>query len=264
MSRYSDRPLGVVFYEGPSRIDGKPIVAIATFITKNGKTGNLIQTWILREDDHPINAINNGNDESVCGSCPLRGIIDRSSGKPINRQRGCYVAIQNAPANIWSAYKAGRYPKYDGALHSRWFKHRGLRYGSYGEPVAVPLLYWNKIRKVSTGKSKPGYTHLWKNVRFQTWKKYVMASVHSEAEAAWAQAKGWRTYRTVLDANDVQANEILCPASEEAGYTQTCESCGACNGNANGGSRVNITIPVHGGNNRQPSAIKVISEATNG
>lgn len=71
---------GVVFYEGPSRIDGAPIIGIATFGTSNEKTGNLVQTWILRSDVHPIDAINSGEDASICGSCPLLGLDSASIG----------------------------------------------------------------------------------------------------------------------------------------------------------------------------------------
>ena len=35
MSRYKGRPTGVIFYEGPSKINGEEIVAIATFKTSN-------------------------------------------------------------------------------------------------------------------------------------------------------------------------------------------------------------------------------------
>ena len=51
---------GVILYEGPSELDGSPIVVIATFGSKNRKTGkgrkNLIQTWIMRQDVAPWDA----------------------------------------------------------------------------------------------------------------------------------------------------------------------------------------------------------------
>jgi hypothetical protein len=43
---------GVVLYEGPSELDGKPIVVVATFNSVNDKTGNMVQTWIIRSDMH--------------------------------------------------------------------------------------------------------------------------------------------------------------------------------------------------------------------
>ena len=62
----NDDTTGVVLYEGISSIDQKPIVAIATLKTSNTKTGNLIQTWIMRQDINPMQAIKSNEDYSVC------------------------------------------------------------------------------------------------------------------------------------------------------------------------------------------------------
>lgn len=229
---------GVVFYRGKSLIDGKPIIGIATFMTKNAKTGNLVQTWILREDVHPIEAINNGADESICGSCPLRGVIrpasertkdSKSSSDTTNKGRSCYVLVQNAPLNIWHSYHKGNYPELS-AEHKKHFFGKGLRYGSYGDPVAIPLKAWEKLAKICTGTSEPGYTHQWRDKRFQRWALKVMASTHSIAENKIAQAAGWRTFRTSLDIDDKAGNETICPASEAGGFKANCETCGMCNG----------------------------------
>lgn len=56
---------GIVLYEGPSAIDGQPIVVVATLKTSNPKTGDMVQTWILRADLSPTVAINEGADRSV-------------------------------------------------------------------------------------------------------------------------------------------------------------------------------------------------------
>ena len=45
---------GFVLYEGPSKLDGEPIVAIATLKTENTKTGPTIQTWILKADKEGV------------------------------------------------------------------------------------------------------------------------------------------------------------------------------------------------------------------
>ena len=181
---------GVVFYEGPSRIDGAPIVGIATFGTSNVKTGNLVQTWILRSDIHPIDALNAGDDVSICGDCPLRGRIAPASertvpgkfgGDTANKGRSCYVLVQNAPLQIYNGYRKGNYPKL-GEEHKRLMMGRGLRYGSYGDPVAIPMKFWNALAKYCTGKAEPGYTHQWKNKKFSNWSNRVMASTHSLAE----------------------------------------------------------------------------------
>ena len=50
------KPLGVILFEGPSLIDGAPIAVIATGFqrrTANSKTGDMVQTWIIRSDREP-------------------------------------------------------------------------------------------------------------------------------------------------------------------------------------------------------------------
>lgn len=41
--------MGKIIWEGKSRFDGKPIVCIATENSKNRKTGDMVQTWILSQ-----------------------------------------------------------------------------------------------------------------------------------------------------------------------------------------------------------------------
>ena len=99
---HSQRLLGVVLYEGPSLLDGQPIVVIATGLARlsaNPKTGDMVQTWVLCRDVDPFAAIHNGQDVSVCGDCPLRGILETTPGKhpSINRQRACRDPKQVCP-----------------------------------------------------------------------------------------------------------------------------------------------------------------------
>ena len=66
----------MVVYEGPSLINGEPVVVIATGLDKpstNRKTGPMVQTYILLADERPRDAIQSGKDEAICGSCPARG-----------------------------------------------------------------------------------------------------------------------------------------------------------------------------------------------
>lgn len=71
-------PQGVVLYEGPSMLDGEPIVAIATGMqtpSTNRKTGEMVQVHILLQKEHPSVAQNSGADSSICGNCPLRPLL---------------------------------------------------------------------------------------------------------------------------------------------------------------------------------------------
>ena len=67
---------GFVFYDGPSLIDGAPIVAIAVLESENGKTGDMVQTYILRADVDPVSALRTGEDASICGDCVHRPAND--------------------------------------------------------------------------------------------------------------------------------------------------------------------------------------------
>jgi len=228
----------MIFYEGPSMITGKPIVAIATGLTRrttNAKTGDMVQTWILCSDMNPTVAINTGDDESICGSCPMRGIIEEGR----NRWRSCYVAVRQAPWQIYEAYQNGSYDREQPNLTGR-----SIRLGAYGDPCAVPYSYWKKMIDQADGHT--GYTHSWRTGKFWRFRRIVMASVESRDDAALAQSKGWRTFRSSKEV-DPKRGEFLCPASEEAGKRLTCFECRACNGSGNNHRRASVVNPIHGG-----------------
>lgn len=237
---------GVILYEGPSLFDGSPIVAIATFKTENRKTGNLIQTWILCQDDNPFAMIHNGQDKAVCGACPLRGIMAPSVSNPdkiVNRERGCYVSVvSNGPTAVYKGYKRGLYPKFNQIEHSNLFENRVIRLGSYGEPVVVPYDVWNNI--IQASENALGYTHQWKTCD-PIWKNHLMASIHSESEFREANKMGWRTFRTIKENQPTLKNEFICPASQEKGNVRTCLTCQACDGGRN--SKASVAIVAHGG-----------------
>jgi hypothetical protein len=259
---------GFIIYEGPSRIDGSPIVCIATLKTGNAKTGHLVSTWIIRSDKHPMDAINDGSDRAICGNCPLRGEIRDASertkpgkfgGDTVNKGRSCYVNVAQAPAAIYKAYKEGKYAVLTKA-DRRQFIGRGLRYGSYGDPVAVPMKAWKLLESLCTGKTQPGYTHQWRNTRFKAWSKKLMASTHSEQDNAEAHEMGWRTFRTIITLDAKATGEIICPASKEGDYRATCETCGACNGRRDAkDGRASVAIVAHGGDGKLQLVEKVVS-----
>jgi len=242
---------GYVIYNGPSMIDGAPIVAIATGLaskSNNEKTGAMIQTWILRADIDPNQALDTGDDASICGQCPHRGTI--VNGK--NRNRACYVRVWQAPLVVWKAHtERGIYPNADAAELGALFAGRIVRLGSYGDPAAVPLHIWEGVLSQAAGHT--GYTHQW-NVKgadgkrkFLGLNKYVMASADSHQEMVQATMLGFRTFRvTGKDSrNDKAANEVICPASKEMDYKTNCASCKACGGNT-AKAKANIVITVHG------------------
>ena len=84
---------GIIFYEGASPLDGKPIVGIALPDKKTGnsKTGRMASTLIIRSDIDPITASRLGEDYSICGDCMHRGIANPNKTSGGADERSCYV-----------------------------------------------------------------------------------------------------------------------------------------------------------------------------
>jgi len=239
---------GVILYEGPSKLDGAPIVVIAVGIRKNStnsKTGAMIQTYIIRSDVSPIDAIAQGKDGSICGDCPMRAVSAgyRDNGKVYYKGRICYVNIGNGPRSVYDAYQRGIYPKASAFEAASLFAGRTVRLGTYGDPAAAPYAMW----KVALGKASgwTGYTHQWRNIDVK-WASLVMASADSETDMSDAHAKGYRTFRvTPKGESNIKGLEITCPASEEMGKVTDCFSCKACMGTS-AKARVSVQIAAHG------------------
>jgi len=83
----------------------------------NEKTEDMLQTWMLRADMNPLEAIHSGQDSSICGSRPLCGIVEQSGERTTNRRRACYVSVHQAPHAIYRAYKRGRYEQFEASRH---------------------------------------------------------------------------------------------------------------------------------------------------
>ena len=179
----------------------------------------MLQTWILRHDVAPHEAVKTGDDSSICGNCPLRPVHYKANGM----KKPCYVKTFQAPRATWKANKD--LPVTDPTTVKQLIDGRKVRRGSYGDPNAVPVAVWSML---DNGKRPTGYTHQWKTGADLS--AYVMASVHSSTERAQAKSNGYRTFRIISDVNEIEDGEILCPASKEAGARTTCEKCGLCNG----------------------------------
>ena len=97
----SQKPIGIVVYRGPSLMDQKPTIVVATGVlgdkTSNKKIGDMIQFWILRRDISPILAAKIGEDYSICGDCKHRDF------------GSCYVNLGHGPQNIFKAFHRDRY-----------------------------------------------------------------------------------------------------------------------------------------------------------
>jgi hypothetical protein len=232
----------VMIWQGESVIDGSPIAVFLSGLSrksKNPKTGNMVQAWILRTDISPVEAIVTARDFAICGDCKHRGYIDANG---ILRGRSCYVSVKNAPLAVYRAWKRGVIPAASVASISPALVGRKVRFGAYGDPAAVPVSVWRDLAAVCAGHT--GYTHQWRNAGLQG---LCMASADTPDEQAAARLMGYRVFRVKLEAEPLTAGEISCPASEEAGKRTSCESCGLCNGSKGAhDARKSIAINAHG------------------
>lgn len=218
---------GYIIWEGKSKIDGRPIVAIATMKTSNRKTGNMVQIWILDAEIDPVTSYKLGLDKSVCGSCTHRGIDGKG--------RSCYVNLGQAPLSIFKAYKRGVYPRVTDLLGKKWyqvkrflthlFQGAKIRFGAYGDPVLIPL--WIVSTIVDTAESHTGYTHQWKRNQFQEYKPYFMASCDSMIDEVIAKNHGWRRFRVLTEESEKSEDSIECPSDSK---NIQCAACTLCKG----------------------------------
>jgi hypothetical protein len=213
---------GVVLYRGRSRLNGDPIFVVATFQSKNDKTGDMIQTWILQESIDPVLSVKNGWDFSVCGTCRFK------SGN------GCYVNHGQAPLSVWAGYHRGIYPDYDPEIHGELFKGRRLRIGSYGDPSAVPVESFSQLLPLVEGHT--GYTHQWRTI--SDYRGILQASCDNASDAAEAISLGWKCFTVVESYADTSAPGVICVNET---HKKTCLECKLCNG-----SKSNIVIQAHG------------------
>ena len=234
----------MILYEGPSQLTGDPIVLIATGAngtSLNHKTGPMVQTYILRRDLPPGDAIRSGQDNAICGECPLRGFVTTiANGEQVNRNRGCYVFVDQSIHTVWQAYRDGQYEP----AHVDDLAGEFIRFGSYGDPVAVPLAIWALLADVSSGWT--GYTHQWRLPISAEYRRFLMASVESDADAGLARTAGWRTFRVARAGEPLSPGEFQCPASAEENHRKTCSQCRACDGARAQDQRASVRIFAHG------------------
>ena len=233
------KPLGYILDEFNSPIDGSPCVAILTLNSSNRKTGNMAQVWILRSDINPVEALNTGEDVSICGDCPHR--------KQEDGGRSCYVNVGQAPNSVYKAYKAGKYVKDPMCLESiKAVKGRSIRFGAYGDPAIMrPFIVKTLIRAC---KSHTGYTHQWRQRFADQFVGLFMASCDGFNDYLDATSNGWKTFSVVpkgYKPNDIK----LCPATV-ANSKATCAACNLCNG-----LKTNVYVEAHGSGAKYVTAL---------
>lgn len=232
-----------IIYQGPSMLDGAPIAVLATgfdTVSTNSKTGGLIQTYIIRSDIAPMNAIWTGQDASICGNCIHRGLYDQELKKWI-KPRSCYVKVFQAVTGMYKAFKRGSYSVMPASEISERFSGLKVRFGAYGDPAAIPFEVWAPIQEAAN--SWTGYTHQWRDCDPRI-ASICMASADTLQDHIDAKKLGYRTFRTLADSDQQVKGEATCPASKEAGYKLQCSECMACSGGTK--RRGSIAIRIHG------------------
>ena len=221
---------GYILWEGPSPIDGSPLVAIVTIKTTNPKIGNMAQVWILRRDLNPVDAIANGSDNAICGDCPHR--------KQSNGVRTCYVNVGQAPRSIWLAYQRGAYPRLSESSYSTIFSGVKIRWGAYGDPAMLPGVLFTAVNRCAAGHT--AYTHQWRQP-FASWAVgMMMASCDSVTDYEQAREMGWRTFNVIPVATKPTVQSKQCPETVKGSLAQ-CATCSLCDG-----ARADIFIHAHG------------------
>jgi len=242
------KPVSSIIYNGPSLIDGQPIVVITILGSNNAKTGAMLQTYVIRADINPVEASKTGEDVSICGDCVHRGKPSTNLEKKVAEGRTCYVNLGQGPLQVFKAYKAGKYPTASPQEITRLGAKRMIRLGTYGDPAAVPSEVWELLLKEARGHT--GYTHQHNAKQAPDYKR-LMYSADSLQDAQKAHSKGYQTFRVVSvqdykknGLNALLSNEILCPASKENDKGVTCIECKLCTGSQSKGK--SIAIVAHG------------------
>jgi len=222
-----------IIYNGPSLLDGKPIVVIATFSNRNKKTGAVVQTYILCRDINPLEASKTGADFTICGNCIMRGEVTTDPVRKQAKGRKCYVNLGQGVLIVWKAFQRGVYKTGPARDMGRG---RFVRVGTYGDPAACPAHIWDEL--LSEADTWTAYSHQsgWRpDIAMQS------ADTKAEAEAHWSN--GHRTFRVIADLGQLdKSKEALCPASKEAGRRVQCTACKLCKGSSKGKS---IAIVEH-------------------
>jgi hypothetical protein len=211
-------------WQGNSRYTGHEIALYLSRKSRNAKTGDMIQSWILPVNVDPHTATRTGQDVMVCGTCPFR---PTAAG-------GCYVATHRAPLSIHRAH--AHKPVAGAGVVRAFIGSTPVRLGSYGDPAALPTDVVRYLARLANHRIT-GYSHGWRDRPDLA--PYVMASVHSEEEHAAARALGFRTFRVRSPEAPNLTSEITCPSDRVS-----CADCLLCRGNVTGAR--SITIPVHG------------------
>jgi len=218
-------------YRGPSVYTGAEVAVQAQCTDRsmdNRKVGDMVGIAIWATGGHPADAV---AQRAACGGCALL-----ESGV-------CYVVKARLGAS-WRLIQATLMSLADFARLRR-VRHRPIRFGTDGDPGAVPVAWWERFfATVRPRNGWTGFVHGWK-ARIMgdgvqapacdaSLARWFMASCDTVEERAEAKDLGYRTARIAEPGAPLLEGEILCPAIKTDGRIR-CEDCLLCDGNADGG-----------------------------
>jgi hypothetical protein len=185
---------GYVIYDGASLLNGERIITIAlTSKSKNSKTGDMMQTYIITPHD-PRDASKHGWDSANCGDCIHRGTPTNDPNRKQAKGRTCYVKLYQGVLQVWRQWKKGAYPMLKGhdAL-AKLGKDKDVRVGTYGDGGSVPSYIWDSL--LSRKRKHTAYCHQFDNPNssFDATRYMVSADTLSTAKTHWRL--GHRTFR---------------------------------------------------------------------
>lgn len=230
------------------------------FIYRNGDVINVIQYkksqnskigagHVVQTYHFAIDQIVNNNiklDNATCLDCPLKFNADGISG-------GCYthkglqlLGLKSMLKRL-NALDLSKIPSLDALTYLDFVSWKRtipmvnlVRFGAYGEPIHLGEFIAMSLK--NKGRKSTGYTHTWRNKKYDWSYKLFMASTHTNEETADANKRGFRAF----EVTDVHVKDsVNCPASKESKKKTTCILCGLCNGNEGQNSRKNVYILKH-------------------
>ena len=228
-------PTGTIkIWQGKSLFTGRVTsMYLGPWKHNNPKLGpDIIQTWILEDEQPPHIAVKTGHDQSACGMCGMRPLLweravqrAKATNAILEKDVGaCYLRTFQAPRAVHAASVNKPVTPFD-----HWaplVATKTGRHTAYGDGLAVPVTVWHKVQEAFA--SNLAYTHSFYLRRAQAYKRLFVASTNP-ATYADAKALGWTTF-TVIRADQTWTKKAQWPASTESPHhdTTTCSSCGLC------------------------------------
>lgn len=220
------------------------MVKVSVLITPrsfNTKTGDIPQVWIGSTHDEARASCDKAK-------CPMRPWAKEGA-------MSCYAWTGTSRMAFYSASKHNvADPDFDEVLRKSSRQAQAIRVGALGDPCAMPLTWWNKL-KAAAGRFNMtilSYTHGWRDHPKLAGR--TMASCDSVEQVLEAKAMGFQAAWATRDVGDLDkfvtlpdgSRATVCPAiyAKAAGKAPvTCNQCRKCDG-----TNPNLTIifPDHG------------------